>query len=63
MNQKTKQGSLGIVSILTILFVALKLSGVITWGWVWVFSPVWISCLIAIVVFSAILIVGRIKKG
>jgi hypothetical protein len=25
-----------------ILFVGLKLAGVIAWSWVWVLSPVWI---------------------
>ena len=32
MNTKTKQGGLGIVSILTIVFIVLKLSGVINMG-------------------------------
>ena len=34
MNTKTKQGGLGIVSILTIVFIVLKLSGVIKWHWI-----------------------------
>ena len=37
-------------SILTTIFVALKLSGHITWSWVWVLSPLWIPLVIAIVV-------------
>ena len=45
MNTKTKQGGLGIVSILTIVFIVLKLSGVIKWHWIWVLSPIWISAL------------------
>lgn len=36
MNTKTKQGGLGIVSILTMVFIVLKLSGVIKWHWIWV---------------------------
>ena len=63
MNNKTKQGGLGIVSILTIAFVVLKLSGVINWHWIWVLSPIWISAVIMVAVFSVILIGGRIKKG
>ena len=47
MNTKTKQGGLGIVSILTIVFIVLKLSGVIKWHWIWVLSPIWISALTA----------------
>ena len=63
MNNKTKQGGLGIVSVLTIIFIVLKLLGVITWRWIWVLSPIWISAVIVVVVFSVILIGGRIKKG
>ena len=63
MNTKTKQGGLGIVSILTIVFIVLKLSGVIKWHWIWVLSPIWISTVIMVAVFSVILIGGRIKKG
>lgn len=63
MNNKTKQGGLGIVSVLTIIFVVLKLLGVIKWSWIWALSPIWISAVIMVAVFSVILIGGRIKKG
>ena len=63
MNNKTTQGGLGIVSVLTIIFGVLKLLGVITWSWIWVLSPIWISAVIMVAVFSVILIGGRIKKG
>ena len=66
MNNKkkqAKQGGLGIVSVLTIIFIALKLLGVIKWSWIWVLSPIWISAVIMVAVFSVILVGGRIKKG
>ena len=63
MNNKTKQGGLGIVSVLTIIFIVLKLLGVIKWSWIWVLLPIWISAVIVVAVFSVILIGGRIKKG
>ena len=63
MNNKTKQGGLGIVSVLTIVFIVLKLLGVIQWSWIWVLLPIWISAVIVVAVFSVILIGGRIKKG
>lgn len=37
---------LGICTALTILFVALKLIGVISWAWVWVLSPFWIGTIV-----------------
>ncbi len=63
MKKKAKRGSLGIVSILTITFAVLKLANVITWPWLWVLSPVWISLLLACLIFVVILIAGRLKKG
>ena len=63
MDNKAKQGGLGIVSVLTIVFIVLKLLGVIQWSWIWVLSPLWTSAVIVVAVFSVILIGGRIKKG
>ena len=63
MDNKAKRGGLGIVSVLTIIFIVLKLLGVIQWSWIWVLSPIWISAVIVVAVFSVILIGGRIKKG
>lgn len=63
MNTRTKQGGLGIVSILTMVLIVLKLSGVIKWHWIGVLSPIWISALTAVVLFAGILAGGRLKKG
>lgn len=32
--------------VLLIVFIILKLCGVINWSWIWVLSPIWISLLI-----------------
>ncbi len=47
-----KQG-LGLGTVLTIIFVVLKLVGVIDWSWVWVLAPFWITVAISLV-FSLI---------
>ena len=36
-------GSWPIATILTIVFVVLKLTDIIDWSWLWVVSPLWIS--------------------
>lgn len=36
-------GGIPLALTLTILFVFLKLSGLIRWHWGWVLSPLWIS--------------------
>lgn len=45
---------------LTILFLILKLAGVISWNWWWIFSPIWVSLLITAVIVSLFLIGGLI---
>lgn len=47
---------MGIDVILTIVFVVLKLCGVIAWSWWWVFSPIWITWSIVIVVVALLAI-------
>jgi len=62
--QSSKRSSgYGITSILTLIFVVLKLTGNIDWPWIYVFSPVWIFLTAACISFLTVLIVGRIKKG
>ena len=39
----TSGGGLGFTGALTILFIALKLLGKISWSWWWVLSPLWIG--------------------
>lgn len=34
---------LGLPTILSLIFVVLKLTGHIDWPWIWVVSPAWIS--------------------
>lgn len=43
-------GGIGFVGLLTIAFIVLKLLGRITWPWVWVLSPIWISAALVIAV-------------
>lgn len=63
MKAKQKSGSIGFISCLTLLFIILKLTGKVTFSWIWVFSPIWLSALLLALVFLIILIAGRIKKG
>lgn len=54
-NNNGSAGGVGFTGLLTILFIALKLCGVINWGWVWVLSPIWIM---AILIVLLILLYG-----
>ena len=34
---------IGFAGLLTIAFIILKLTGFISWPWIWVVSPIWLS--------------------
>ena len=40
---KTSTSGLRLASVLTIVFIVLKLVGTNNWSWWWVLSPLWIS--------------------
>ena len=54
------RGGIGFGGLLTIAFIVLKLIGVITWSWVWVLCPLWISWGLVLVGLIITLIVAGI---
>lgn len=62
----TRSGGIGFCGLLTILFIALKLTGVIAWSWLWVLAPLWVPLAIVLVlgvlVGIGVLIGAAIKK-
>lgn len=43
--------------LLFFLFLSLKLSNIIIWPWIWIFSPLWISLAIPAAIFLTIAVV------
>ena len=39
------------ISMLTIVFIVLKLCNIIAWSWWWLLSPLWISLIIGIILY------------
>ena len=40
---------MGILDVLAIMFVVLKILGLIQWSWLWVLSPIWIIGILCII--------------
>ncbi len=59
----TSYKGIGIIEALTFIFIILKLTNVVSWPWRWVLAPVWITICLAIVLFGAVMISGRLVKG
>ena len=52
---------IGLPSILGIVFIVLKLLGVITWSWIWVLAPFWISFIAFVLIAGFILLLAYIS--
>lgn len=60
-NSKSTSGGIGFFGILTLIFIVLKLCGVINWSWIWVLAPSWISIILTITIIIVALFI-EIKK-
>ena len=58
-DKEVKTVGLGFADALTLLFIALKLTGVINWSWLWVLSPLWISISFLAVIAIVIVLIGH----
>jgi hypothetical protein len=52
--QNISNNGVSFTSLLTILFIGLKLGHIIEWSWIWVLSPIWISFGIVILIFIVV---------
>jgi hypothetical protein len=59
MGNVSSSSSSGIsfVGLLTIVFIVLKLTGYITWSWLWVLSPLWISVIIVLIILIIFILI------
>lgn len=54
---KVSAGFYSVSSVLGLIFIVLKLCGVICWPWIWVLAPFWISfCIWLVIILTVILI-------
>ena len=55
-------GGIGFFGLLTILFIALKLTGYISWSWWWVLAPMWIPVTVLVIFASILFLVWAINR-
>ena len=53
-NVSSSSGGIGFFGLLGIVFIVLKLTGYINWSWWIVFSPIWGSILVGILIFLVV---------
>lgn len=62
MSEKTTSNSFPILGLLGLLFVALKLCGVLDWSWWSVLAPFWIPVVVGLFVFIVGLVISVIAS-
>ena len=62
-NNNSASGGIGFVGLLQVVFIVLKLCGVIDWSWKWVLSPIWISLLVVLVIFIIVIVFFKWING
>lgn len=60
-NGNTSNG-IGFGSLLTLLFIGLKLGHIIDWSWWWVLSPIWITFAFVAVLLVILGLIAAVKK-
>jgi hypothetical protein len=61
MNNSGGNCGIGFFGVLAIVFIVLKLLGVITFSWLWVLAPIWIPFVICVIWLVICVIVTIIK--
>lgn len=57
-DDKETTGGITFFGALTVLFIGLKLSGIIHWSWCWVLAPIWLPSAVALTVLVVAYIVS-----
>lgn len=61
--KNNNNGGIGFCGLLTIAFIVLKLCKVISWSWLWVFSPIWLPLALAITFIVVAMVIISIRKS
>ena len=61
-SSSSSSSGIGFTGLLTILFIALKLTHEIAWSWWWVLSPLWIGAAFAAFILLIVAIVAVVKR-
>lgn len=64
MSEKTSSsnGGIGVLGLLGVVFVVLKLVGIIDWSWWWVTAPFWAGFVLLIAFIGIIATIAVAKK-
>jgi len=61
-NSSSSSAGIGVIGLLGVVFVTLKLTGVIDWSWWYVTMPFWGGLAVALLLFVIIFVIMGLSK-
>lgn len=61
MDNQAASGGVGLGGLLFVVFLVLKLTGVIAWSWWWVTAPLWGPLLLVLAIFVIVFLIAAIR--
>lgn len=58
MAKVESSGGVSFCGLLTVLFIGLKLTGHVTWSWLWVVSPLWLPLVVVLALAVLVALLG-----
>lgn len=52
-----KSSGISTTGVLTLIFIVLKLIGIIKWSWLWVLCPIWITFIIYLIIILIVYLI------
>lgn len=59
-SKTTASGGMSFASVLTLIFITLKLTGYIDWSWWWVLAPLWLPITVFLLI-AAVTFIGAVS--
>jgi hypothetical protein len=61
-NNSSSSGGVSVCGLMGVMFIGLRIAGVISWPWVWVLAPFWAPLAVAIVILLVAAIIIAITE-
>lgn len=62
-NSAPSSSGVGLMSMLGLLFIGLKLAGVIDWSWWWVLAPFWGQAAVVVIILGFALLIAALAQA
>lgn len=61
-NNSSSSGRIGVCGLMGVMFIGLRIAGVISWPWVWVLAPFWIPLALGVTFLLILFVIAAIAE-